>query len=261
MPSEKHDLELREWVCAATEGHVLSFDTPEDELQWWLDRATDGLCDIAKRRVEAEIRAHYAEAVAAGTAEGLNEDDAHDAAMTALGDETEAREAFFKTYLTEREAEGLEVEGFASFRNMSVWLQVSVTLAFLLFVFLIVKVVHNSPVERGFPFDILIFASSLLVGSFILFGLSPRLARQRQWRRVLIWRATAWLLFLVVVVFFCFLRVADGESYLHAVASQFLQFLIPLVWILRDAVTLRKLRKHTDLYDSLADKHNGGWYA
>lgn len=231
---------------------------PEDrrdaELRTWLDRATDGLCDVAKQRIEAEIRGRYAETVAAKIAKGWNEDEAHGAAMAALGSETVARSVFSETYLTAREAKGL-----ASWAKSRLWLGF-VMLCFLVLplLFLMSKHVTILPIDLFDGVALGLFVLLLLVILTMPF-FCRRLARQRQWRRVLIWEVASFSLLIAVEMAFALHPVVTDAMVARIVwFSCALGQLIPLSRLVK---TLRKLDKHAELYDSLGDEHNGGRYA
>jgi hypothetical protein len=63
----------------------------------WLGVATKMLAPYAKERIEAEIKAHYAEAVRHECDEGASSDVAHERVMAELGDPGKARKEFEKT--------------------------------------------------------------------------------------------------------------------------------------------------------------------
>lgn len=70
----------------------------------WLDVATAGLSDQACARVLEEIGAHFEDAVAAAMQRGLDEGEAAQRAVKALGSPRRARRRLRRTYLTRNQA-------------------------------------------------------------------------------------------------------------------------------------------------------------
>lgn len=71
-----------------------------ETLAEWLTIATHGLVPASCERIKLEIRAHYAEIVAARIADGMNQPDAESAALLELGDPSVASKKFRKRHLT-----------------------------------------------------------------------------------------------------------------------------------------------------------------
>jgi hypothetical protein len=88
----------------------LGFNIPKDkDLGQWLAIATSGLVAPARERIQMEIEAHYAEAVANHmTQQGISKAYAELAALAELGDAKLAAKKFRERYLAESEAAKLE---------------------------------------------------------------------------------------------------------------------------------------------------------
>ncbi len=71
-------------------------------FEQWLENATKGLPQRIETSVRAEFEAHYVDAVEDYLAEGNNPDQAHDKALTALGNAAEIRVGLCNTHLAER---------------------------------------------------------------------------------------------------------------------------------------------------------------
>ena len=69
----------------------------------WLEAATHGLGEMAKRRISKDIGSHYFDARAAAIEEGLPTLEAELRAVKTLGNPRSARRGFRKVYLTKRE--------------------------------------------------------------------------------------------------------------------------------------------------------------
>lgn len=87
------------------------FDDPvviePQTLTSWLNTATEDLAATPRERIKREIESHFAEAVAAYTADGQSEYSARSTALADLGDPDEAAKKFRKSHLTETEAKWL----------------------------------------------------------------------------------------------------------------------------------------------------------
>lgn len=73
-------------------------------IDTWLDTATRGLCDDAKARIGAEVRAHINDGIEHLRAEGVPEHEALLKPVEDLGNPKQARRNFTRLYLTRREA-------------------------------------------------------------------------------------------------------------------------------------------------------------
>lgn len=72
------------------------------ELLKWLDAATMGLPVEIKTRVRAELESHYQEALAEYQQAGEAPEDAHDRAMSELGEAADTANSFRRTHLSSR---------------------------------------------------------------------------------------------------------------------------------------------------------------
>jgi len=73
-------------------------------LEAWLEIATHGLCDEARRRIRSEISDHYESALEAATVSGIPTRAAEDSALSTLGDPAEAGRSLRRTNLTRFQA-------------------------------------------------------------------------------------------------------------------------------------------------------------
>lgn len=80
----------------------------KEELLAWILTATRGLCTEAIEHVRPEIESHYQDSYDDNRSNGMTEQEAHRAAMAALGPPARARRTFRKAYLTERQVERLQ---------------------------------------------------------------------------------------------------------------------------------------------------------
>jgi len=88
---------------------ILGFESPVTTLNQWLKIATYDLVTPAKERIQAEIEAHYAEAVASHLAhQDVSQAEAEMAALAELGDAPAAGKKFRKQYLSESAVSRLE---------------------------------------------------------------------------------------------------------------------------------------------------------
>ncbi len=240
------------------------------DLRSWLDTATYGLCDVAKERVANEIREHYAEAVDTELAQGQCEDDAHRIALAALGDTKRAHRAFRRTYLTEKEASRLA--GLTHTSKSTKTSRKQMTRSFLC----ATGAVFGLEALAGFPEGgrLTILMSGMVVSDLVSHWLCPNLIGERRWRRCVAWD----LLSLLVL---CAVSCQVAVPTLHALViaavpsgwmADFLSTVIPLIVLCalivitaalarHSASLLRKLGKHTELYDSFLDGDDGGRYA
>ena len=85
------------------------FDSnPARDCSEWYEIATKGLCQDAKDRILAEIEAHYVDGLRELLDAGkTGAEEAHRAAMAALGNPRHARKAFRRAYLTKAEYKSL----------------------------------------------------------------------------------------------------------------------------------------------------------
>ena len=95
-------------------------DNRAQSLAEWLEQATNGLVAPARERIKLEIEAHYAEAVEARLAEGMNLESAEPAALEELGDVRAAAKAFRKQHVTGRDAAELQKLG-NSYHGGGLW--------------------------------------------------------------------------------------------------------------------------------------------
>lgn len=97
--------ELGDPLAAHDEYQRILPETPgQTSLYSWLTAATRGLCDEAKTRITAEIKAHVRESVEHYEQEEVPEDVAYFKAVSALGNPRKARRGFKHSHLTERQA-------------------------------------------------------------------------------------------------------------------------------------------------------------
>jgi hypothetical protein len=89
---------------------------PPQNVNEWLNIATDDLCAVAKKRIRLEIESHFQEAVDAHRADGQTKDQAKILALQDLGDAEAWAKRFRKTHLTEDEATQLAKE-WALYKN------------------------------------------------------------------------------------------------------------------------------------------------
>ncbi len=87
--------------------NLFDFNPARNYCEWY-EIATKGLCQDAKDRVLAEIEAHYADGLRELLDAGkTGADEAHRAAMAALGNPRHAQKAFRRAYLTKAEYKSL----------------------------------------------------------------------------------------------------------------------------------------------------------
>jgi hypothetical protein len=80
---------------------------PPQDVNEWLNIATDDLCAVAKKRIRLEIESHFQEAVDAHRSDGQTEAQAQTTALKDLGDAEVWAKHFRKSHLTGIEAERL----------------------------------------------------------------------------------------------------------------------------------------------------------
>ncbi len=241
----------------------------KEALDRWLDTATDSLCDVAKQRVDNEIRAHYAEAVETEVGQGQSANEAHRVAVESLGDSHEAGRTFRRTYLTAKEAKGFAAlahppESTRRFRRAGKRLAAVC--------FFVVLALFSFGLLLGFPDDghYAVCLFSFLVSNFIVLWLCPSLAMHSRWRACIVWSIVgALLLFaasLRILWWQTFELLPSGwvSSSQRTVLASFLllAFLCTTVFLVSHTTALlRKLGKHTNLYDSFLSGDNGGRHA
>ncbi len=91
--------DIDEPLALEIKDEVAAYSAKED-LYDWIATAYSGLCDKAKARIKREIRDHYADAMYEHLDAGMSLQEAHRAAIEALGDPQQARRTFTQTYLT-----------------------------------------------------------------------------------------------------------------------------------------------------------------
>ncbi len=231
-----------------------------EALDRWLNTATCELCDVAKERVENEIREHYAEAVEAELAQGQCEDDAHRIALTALGDAWKAGSAFRKTYLTSREAKSLlkKARWIRWLRNHpSLGMGLGVVSLFLAGM----GIWWGLAVDPwGWEHIFLILASTICALTIIDLWVQPRLEESRQWRHAKRWCHIGLFYWIVLLLLFCIsflLNVEPGPDLII-----FLMFLGSLGWNVPRYLSLQRRKwAWMKMRSSFPGGDGGGRYA
>ena len=102
--------EVRDSEAAKRAGSLLADLSAESyvSLALWIEEATRGLCDDARKRIGAEIESHYADAYEHYRELGYADIQAQNAAVAAMGSPRRARRAFGRSYLTKKEAQALD---------------------------------------------------------------------------------------------------------------------------------------------------------
>lgn len=120
--------ELGDPITAFDEHNRILAETPGlTSLYSWLSAATRGLCEDAKARITAEIKAHVQEGLARFQQEDVPEDVAYFKAVAELGNPRKSRREFKRIHLTEREARYLDAlrdsaKGSRLLKNARMWL-------------------------------------------------------------------------------------------------------------------------------------------
>ncbi|HPO16711.1 MAG TPA: hypothetical protein PLI09_24960 [Candidatus Hydrogenedentes bacterium] len=169
-----------------------SWDRENDVVTVWIRRATRGLCDEARERVEKEIRGHYADALQEVLDRGEAQSEAERSALVALGSSRKARRGFLKTNLTKRQSWLLnEVITWKGWKRR-------IYLYFLYLVILgMIGSEHLGQLHQEPQFVFFGYASLLFLG-MILLSWACQVLVERKYLRTAI--AVTWIGFLIAVV-------------------------------------------------------------
>jgi hypothetical protein len=130
----------------------------------WLHTATSALCDQARARIAAEIRAHYTDLVEAHIAEGMTLDDARLKALEDLGDAEVAARRFRKQHLTKKDDSAIS-RILKSFKLPFAWV--------LCFPIIMFMILHSGVITGGHRFGNEI---AIGVAAFITYVVIPLIA-------------------------------------------------------------------------------------
>lgn len=170
-------------------------------LDFWLAKATEGLCAKARERVRDEMSAHYQDALAAERNNGRTEDEAAEYAIYDLGDPVVAHRKLQSVYPTIRETRIITGwNGKPSFISMILNAAMS---ALLLFVMI-------SSTQQNLPqYHYLLLGA---MGFAIALNLLSLAAKSFQQRLNPLWRAILWIAGdFSYIVFFCFIQPAIDD--------------------------------------------------
>ena len=183
------------------------------ELQEWIVTASSRLCEVAKNRVEQEIKDHYADAMYEHLDAGMSLQEAHRAAMEALGNPQQARRTFTQTYLTYDEHARLQ----KILKPSRIELVLMVSMVVIV---IAAKVMDSTEMSVS---DMLILSMFPVMLAFMVFH--HIIASRMSARRVLAWSIVAFLGMMACAIA---LGVLTGNVYIALIIALFSAVWIPL---------------------------------